>query len=159
MKNKRGFTLIELLAVIVVLAIVMVIATTTVLPYMSEAREDSFRIEASEVVKTANTAMGLYNLGQIKTNNDAASCINKTTKKACFTVDYLIDNNVYDADKGTFVGKVDITNYDSSTPTYTLYFKKGDEFILAGETYEDYNKNGTLKTEWNKETNESCSCS
>lgn len=149
MKNKKGFTLIELLAVIVVLAIVMVLAATTVLPYMSTARKDSFLIEASDVINGAESAKDLYALGKVTVANDSTSCVKDTT--LCFTVDYLISLGIYEADATTFEGKVTITNYNTSNPSYELYFQKGSEFVINGGTQKDYTKytggvTGTLAT-------------
>lgn len=156
MKNNRGFTLIELLAVIVVLAVVMVMATTTILPYMSTARESAFRTEATDAVNSASNALNLYNLGELEVKNDTNSCVTRN-KKACFTIDSLIDAGIYDTDKGTFEGKVVIDMTDPKNYTYTLYFKKGDEFILNGVTARNFQSNGELTQEW-ADGNKTCSC-
>ena len=148
MKNNKGFTLIELLAVIVVLAIVMVLATTTVLPYMSTAREDAFRIEASNAVEAADMAMNLYTLGDYTFSNDDTDSLTTSedgTKTACFTIQKLIDISAYNADKETFDGKVIVKTKDK-TKSYTLYFKKNEEFkIIGGETNNYNNKDIALQ--------------
>lgn len=137
MKNNHGFTLIELLAVIVVLAIVMVLATTTILPYMSDARERAFRIEATDLVSAAKKAKELYDLGEVKINTSSEnSCLN--TEKICFTVAELIDLGIYDGAKDKYKGKVEITSYKDKQPTYTLYLTKGTEFYINGGTAIDY---------------------
>ena len=146
--NNKGFTLIELLAVIVVLAIVMVLATTTVLPYMSTAREDAFRIEASNAVEAADMAMNLYTLGDYTFSNDGTDKLTNGedgTKTACFTIQKLIDISAYNADKETFEGKVIVTTKDKKK-SYTLYFKKNEEFkIIGGETNNYNNKDIALQ--------------
>lgn len=135
MKNNKGFTLIELLAVIVVLAIVTVIATRSVLPYMSSAREDAFGIEATDVVESTNDAIDLYNLNKIKLK-DKKSCVKGNV--FCFTVEELVDLGIYSGDKDTYKGKiiVDITN--SASPKYTVYLQKGSEFSINGSNDTDY---------------------
>ena len=100
MKNNRGFTLIELLAVIVVLAIVTVLATRSVLPFMSDARLDSFKIEATNVIDATENAISYYNLGQTKLKNNAVSC--RKGNVVCFTVAELIDLGFYDGSKDKF---------------------------------------------------------
>ncbi len=160
MKDKRGFTLIELLAVIVVLAIVMVLAVTTVLPMMGQSREKAFRIEATNAVKYAGDAYDLFNLGEIDINKDSTkSCYNSTTNKMCFTIDELIDLQLYQVDKGIFLGKVDIDLTNRNQPIYTLYFKKNDEFRIVGEQFNTYVDYGELNNAaWDNKYN-SCTCS
>ncbi len=146
MKNNKGFTLIELLAVIVVLAIVTVIATRSVLPYMSSAREDAFGIEATDVVESTNDAIDLYNLNKIKLNEtEKKSC--KKDNTICFTVEELITLGLYEGDKDTYKGKiiVDITN--SASPKYIVYLQKGSEFSINGSSNTDYvNKKDDIKS-------------
>ena len=160
MKNKKGFTLIELLAVIVVLAIVMVLAVTTVLPYMNNAREEAFRIEATSLVDAAEKAKDLYTLNQVTIENSATnvdSC--SSTNKICFTVKKLIDLGIYEGDVNSYSGKVEITNISSKTPTYTSSIKKNNEFKIIAGTAKDYtNKDTSLSTaEW-KDEYAKCTC-
>jgi len=158
MKNKKGFTLVELLAVIVVLAIVMVLATTTVLPYMGKAREEAFRLEATNVVKSAESAVDLYSLGEIKLKNNANSCKNSEKNTICFTVNELIDLALYEGDKDVYSGSVTIDLTDTKIPSYLLYFKKNDEFKIIGGTHKDYNENGVLSNDDWKEDYGKCNC-
>jgi len=157
LNEKKGFTLIELLAVIVVLAIVMVLAATTVLPYMSSARENAFKVEATNVVKAAESAKDLYTLGQVTIPTN--SCVSGTTM--CLTVDELITLGIYDGDPNTFDGKVVITNYNGNNPTYTLNLKKNTEFTIIDGTGKDYSKyTGSLTGTWPADNSAStCSCS
>ncbi len=159
MKDIKGFTLIELLAVIVVLAIVMLLAVTTVLPMMSESRERAFRVEATNAVKFAEDAYRLHDLDAIKLNDDVKkSCISSDQKHMCFTIDELIDLQLYQVDKGIFEGRVDI-DITSNKPNFTLYFKKNDEFRIVGEQFNTYVDNGTLNNADWVDTYNSCSCS
>ena len=158
MKEKR-FTLIELLAVIVVLAIVMVLAVTNVLPMMSQSREKAFRIEATNAVQYAEDAFQLYKLNAIKLNTDSKkSCKNDEIKKMCFTIDELIDLQLYQVDKGIFSGHVDIDISDENRPKFTLYFKKNDEFRIVNQTFNSFVDNGTLDNAAWDESYNSCSC-
>ncbi len=165
MKNNKGFTLIELLAVIVVLAIVMVLATTTVLPYMSTAREDAFRIEASNAVDAADMVMNLYTLGEYTFSNDGTDKLTNSedgTKTACFTIQKLIDVSAYSGGNSssededtepTFSGKVIVETKDKKK-SYTLYFKKNDEFkIIEGKTKDYTDKDIALQNadNWTEE--------
>ena len=156
MDNKKGFTLIELLAVILILAIVTLIGFTTMSTYTKSAREDAFRIEATEVVKGAKDALDLYNLNKISLKNNEASC-KKSSNEYCFTVAELINLGIYDGDSETFTGKVIISLNDNAA-TYTLFFKKANEFKIINGFREDYKNYGTLSLEpWEEEYNK-CIC-
>lgn len=144
MKNNNGFTLIELLAVIVILAIVTVVATRSILPYMSNSRIDAFGIEATEIVKSASSAVDLYNLNQLKMNG-TNSCVKDNV--FCFTVEELIDLGLYTGTKDTYKGKVLVNMTDTFTPTYEVYIQKGAEFSINGSTDTDYvNKKDNIDT-------------
>lgn len=170
MKSNKGFTLIELLAVIIILGIVSVIGATTVLPYMSKSREKAFRIEATEVVNSAQEAVRLIDLGQASLKDDEnSSCIVghdlydedengipiesswKPGTTYCFTVEELIDLGVYTGDKNSLSGSVFVDSYDDNTPSrYTLYLKKNDEFKIIFGRESNYKDNGELSSEdWN----------
>lgn len=161
MKNSKGFTLIELLAVIVVLAIVTVIASSSILPYMSNARPDAFKVEATNVINSAKSVMDLYNMNEISLKGNTSSC--KKDNVICFTVQELIDLGIYKDKTGAFSGKVliDITNQTS--PSYTLYLQKGAEFNITGGTSTDYVNSGTINdggwSDSDATTNSTCSCS
>jgi len=155
--KKNGFTLVELLAVIVVLGIVMVLATTTVLPLMSQSREKAFRTEANGVLQAAETVRDLYTLGELTMPTN--SC--ELGTKMCFTIDDLIDSGYYKGDKDTYDGTLTI---DLSSNDYTLNFKKGSEFAIIGGTVKDYVKNTTGTAALDQvstwaDANETCSCS
>lgn len=154
--NNKGFTLIELLAVIIVLAIVMVLAATTVLPYMSTAREDAFRLEATNVITSAQNAIDLYNLKEIKLKNNENSC--KKDNTICFSVSELIDLGIYEGDKNVYSGSVIVDLTNSKIPSYTLYLKKNDEFKIVGGTHKNYKDNGVMSSENWSENYEKCSC-
>lgn len=136
MKNNKGFTLIELLAVIVVLAIVTVIASSSILPYMSNARVDAFEVEATNVVKSAKSALDLYNMNQVSLKGNTSSC--KKDNNICFTIKELVDLGIYKDKADNFSGKVLIDVTNSTAPTYTLYLQKGAEFNITGGTETDY---------------------
>ena len=111
--NNKGFTLIELLAVIVVLAIVMAIAVTSILPSMTSAREEAFRVESTRIIKRAQEAYRMYQLGELDVKGDTKSCV--TASKACFTVAELIDKNISNflkESKGSFMDSSKRKKYD-----------------------------------------------
>jgi len=159
--NKQGFTLIELLAVIVVLSVVTVLATRSILPFMANARSDSFRTEASNVINSANDAINFYNLGRVTLKDNGESC--KVGKTICFTVDELISLGIFEAEEGTFSGKVIVNVTNPSNPTYNLWLQKGAEFSIVNGAHTDYVNNGELISggfpEANVEEYTTCDCS
>ncbi len=129
-KEKNGFTLIELLAVIVVLAIVMVIATTTVLPYLSNARKDAFAIEVNSAIRSASQAMSLMAIDAVDPGTEGNDYkIDTSTEgetKTCLTIKKLVELGIYDKDSGDlgktgYEGRVVVTNKkDSRSYTYSV---------------------------------------
>ena len=157
--NKKGFTLIELLAVIVILAIITVIGITTILPYMQDARERAFKIEATNVVNAAKKAMDLISLDQLSVDSTGTeSCKNAAGTTYCFTVEKLINLGIYTTgDKNAFSGKIIVT--PSNASPYNLYLKKNDEFKITGSTFENYTDiNLPSSGDW-ASAYESCTCS
>ncbi len=155
-KNKKGFTLIELLAVIVVLAIVMVLATTTVLPYMENARTKTFAVEANEAINAASEAMTLKLLGSI-TSDDLGAEGNDyrpyPNGNYCFSLAKLVDLGIWQKDKqdlgeGKYEGYVEvITSNPSKAYVYkikmhneTLYVDNGAGGEVKDTMVKDYNK-------------------
>ena len=159
--NKKGFTLIELLAIIALLAIVIILALSILLPVGTEAREKSFRLEATNVIKGTENALKDYNSEKIALDESSTDkCYNNETKSICFTISSLIDLGYYNLDDGikeNFKGKV-ILDLTDNNPTYTLYFKKNDEFRFVGLKYKDYSSNGELDNDDWEASYESCSC-
>ena len=127
-RNKKGFTLIELLAVIVVLAIVMVLATTTVLPYMANARKDSFALEANTAKEAASQAVSLIMVGAVKDN------YTKTSNGYCFTIQNLRDLGLFDKDDANYQGVVKVVKTNNAF-TYKIQMKNADYYVkeMAGE--------------------------
>ena len=160
--NKKGFTLIELLAIIAVLAIVIILAISILLPVGTEAREKSFRLEANNVIDGTAKALKDYKEEKIKLDESSTDkCYNSETKNMCFTISSLIDLGYYDLEDGikdNFKGKVIINLTDSENPTYTLYFKKNDEFRFVGLKYKDYSNDGELDNDDWEASYESCTC-
>ena len=161
MKNSKGFTLIELLAVIVVLAIVTVIASSSILPYMSNARPDAFKVEATNVIKSASDATDLYFMNQVKLKGNESSCL--VGNVICFTIKELSDLGLYKDRAGNFSGKVLVNISNRLNPTYELYLQKGAEFNITAGTEIDYVNNGTVSPGgWasaDAENYSKCSCS
>lgn len=160
--NKKGFTLIELLAIIVLLAIVIILALSVLLPVGTEAREKSFRLEATNVIEGTEKALKDYNSEKITIDeNSTDKCYNNETKNMCFTISSLIDLGYYDLEdeiKENFKGKVILDLTDSNNPTYALYFKKNDEFRFVGLKFKDYSNDGELDNDDWDASYESCSC-
>ncbi len=159
-KNKKGFTLIELLAVIVVLAIVMVLATTTVLPYMADARKKTFAVEASEAINAASEAMTLKLLGSI-TSDDLSGegyTADEESGTYCFTLKKLVDLGIWQKDQkdlgeDKYEGYVQVLT-SSPTKAYvykikmhneSLYVDNGDGGKVEDDKVEDWSKEGNGK--------------
>ena len=140
--KKNGFTLIELLAVIVVLAIVTVLAVRNILPFMTDSKKKAFEIDAINVVKSAEDAYNLYQLGEINLNGSTSSKFDNTI---CFTIEELINLGIYQGDKKIYTGKVLIDIKDTNNLKYKLYFQKGTEFNIIGGLGTDYTNSNSVK--------------
>jgi len=53
---------------------------------------------------------------------------------------HLIKLGIYEGDSDSYKGKVVVTNYNGTTPTYTLSLSKGTEFYITGTTKDYTNK-------------------
>ncbi len=133
MKKKNGFTLIELLAVIVVLAVLILLAMPKVTQMMEKARRNSFAVEATEIVKIAQTA---YSDLMLQTLPEGV-----TKQYNCFTVDKLIDKGYLDKKKDEVEGyvyiKKSIDANGKETITYVTGFKKGKYYISSTASSND----------------------
>ena len=151
LKNKKGFTLIELLAVIVVLAIVTVIASSSILPYMSNAGRDAFASEANIAIDGASNAMNLIQLGSIASTNYKLTENADGTKTYCFTLQNLKDVSLWDKDDSTYAGKVVVTVPESGySYTYSVTMHNKDYYVtgtgtIANETVVKYDAENTHK--------------
>ena len=130
MKNKHGFTLIELLAVIVVLAIVMVLAATTVLPYMTEARQESFALEANAIKDAAKNAISLISVGKLSADYytlvDAdQSDSDPSEDDYCFDVSDLKNAGLFEKDDESYKGIV-VAIKKGNSYTYTVRLKNSE---------------------------------
>ncbi len=141
-KNKKGFTLIELLAVIVVLAIVMVLATTTVLPYMENARMKTFAVEANEAINAASEVMTLKVIGSITPTDlgeNGDDYQSYTDGNYCFSLTKLVDLGIWKKDKKDigadhYEGYVQvITSNPSKAYVYKVKMHNESLYITNGE--------------------------
>ena len=129
--NKKGFTLIELLAVIVVLAIVMVLATTTVLPYMANARKESFALEANTLKNAASQAVSLITIGTIKDTSNYT----KTDDGYCFTVGNLKDLGLFKKDDASYKGIVTVQKAENGNAyEYIVELENGEFYVKQTAT-------------------------
>lgn len=151
LKNKKGFTLIELLAVIVVLAIVTVIASSSILPYMSNAGKDAFVSEANIAIDGASNAMSLISLGNVSTDNYKSTSNADGTTTYCFTLDNLKSLSLWDKDDSNYAGKVEVTVPASGySYTYTVTMHNKDYYVngsgtITNDALVDYDADGTHK--------------
>lgn len=146
---KRDNELLKLVAIVVVFATFIIMAISGTLS-MTSTREDSFRTEANKVLKASKDAYDK----KLDIKGDTKSC-KIDDNRVCYSIDYLIDNDLYKADKETFIGKV---IYDASNESYELYLKKNDEFKIIAGSSTDYQKSGTLTVEEWKEEHSLCEC-
>ncbi len=130
-KGNAGFTLIELLAVIVVLAIVSVIGTVTVLPALSNVRENSFATEVNEFKKAGSDAVSLIMLD----NEDAISAAKKVTDGYCFTFADLVNLGLFEKDiNGGYAGTVIATKASGANVySYKVSLTNGNKFYAYTE--------------------------
>jgi len=133
-RNKKGFTLIELLAVIVVLAIVMVLATTTVLPYMANARKDSFALEVNTAKEAASQAVSLIMIGSVKDKYTTIKNAQGETTGYCISIENLKALGLFDKDDSNYQGVVNIEK-NNGVFTYKIQMKNADFFVkeMTGE--------------------------
>jgi len=127
LKENKGFTLIELLAVIVVLAIVMVLATTTVLPYMANARKESFALEANTAKDAASQAVSLILIGSVKDN------YTKTSNGYCFTIKNLVDLGLFEKEDANYKGVVQVTQTNNAF-TYLVKMKNSQYYVTQSSS-------------------------
>lgn len=144
--NKKGFTLIELLAVIVVLAIVVLIGATTVLPYMRDARQRAFRVEATNVLRAAQKAYELEQLGKITVSDYEKDWCIARNGEHYYTVVMLRQLGIYENKNDSLVGRVSIIANGSNNYSFKLWLKKGAEFRIIEGTESEYIDHGTLST-------------
>lgn len=144
--SKKGFTLIELLAVIMILAILVLIGATTVLPYMRDARQRAFRVEATNVLRAAQKAYELEQLGKITVDEYPKDwCINSNGEHY-YSVDMLRNLGIYENKNVSLVGRVSIVDNGNNNYSYKLWLKKGAEFKIIEGTESEYIDHGTLST-------------
>lgn len=137
--NEKGFTLIELLAVIVVLAIVSVVAVNAVMPRLDEGRRQSFATEANVAIDSANA----YFMSQSVLGSGKG--LPAKGKSACVSIDDLIDGNYYDADKGVYEGKVQVTQTDSGLFLYKVWLRNNSLMVVEKGSTANNNKNVTVE--------------
>ncbi len=105
-KSSKGFTLIELLAVIIVLAIVMLIAANSVLPLISDSRENAFVSTVNNIIDTVET---------VHLSNQVSG-----RKGNCYDIDELVGEGYLDnITKEMYDGRV-IVNANN---TYSIVIK------------------------------------
>lgn len=146
---RKDNELLKLVAITVVFATFIIMAISGTLS-MTSTREDSFRTEANKVLKASKEAYE----NKIDITEDTKSC-KIDDNRVCYSIDYLIESGIYEADKDTFIGKV---IYDNSNESYELYLKKNDEFKIIAGSSTDYQKSGTLTVEEWKEEHSLCEC-
>ncbi len=118
-KDVRGFTLVELLAVIVVLAIVMLLAVQAVFPQMIKARKNAFAIEANAAIDAATS---YYMTASLTENLSIGTGL-------CIDIQYLIDQNQFDADRTKYKGWVMIESNNSGGYVYTVTMTNGQYYV------------------------------
>ena len=126
MKKNKGFTLIELLAVIAILAIVLLIAIPTVLNMIDRARIGSFRDSCLAIIKSAESEVALYNIGEVSEDDFNTDCgrptstaINFETGVTC-TISGSYANKMFSMDLAGWSGTINIKQNASKQYVVTL---------------------------------------
>ena len=146
---------LKLVGVIIVLLLIVIIAILS-MPRMEEAREKSFRVEATRIIDAAKVALKDYNSGKINLKNNTASC--KKNNEICFKISELSELKYYKASTSDYIGKVVIDTRDANNVMYYLYLKKSADLRIIGGFREDYVNMGTLSiADWEEEY-ETCNC-
>ena len=138
-----------LISVVIIVFMFVLVGISSALT-LTTNREKAFRTEANKILKASVDA----SKRKIKTKNTAEAC-KIDNDRVCYTVKYLIDNDLYDGDINKYSGKV---IYDSKNESYELYLKKTDEFRIIGGSSNDYNKVGILARESWQEDYTICTC-
>lgn len=138
-----------LISVVIIVFMFVLVGISSALTLNSN-REKAFRTEANNVLKASVDA----SKRKIKIENTTSAC-RIDSDRVCYTVKYLIDNDLYDGDINKYSGKV---IYDSKNSSYELYLKKADEFKIIAGSSNDYTKVGILAREDWQEDYSYCKC-
>ncbi len=111
-KNRKGFTLVELLSVIVILSVVVLIATSAVIPMMSNAKKEALATEANVLIPFFKT---LYSKGG-------------NTGTRCITYQELVDAQLIDKNDDAYKGSF-LVEQENGKITYRLWLSNGTNMI------------------------------
>ena len=107
MTNKKGFTLIELLAVIVILAIIALITAPLVVGIITNSRESSNKVSATNYIRAVNTAITTASIdntlvedGYYEITKDGNICLEELNDGECTGNKLKIKVNVNKPIKG-----------------------------------------------------------
>lgn len=153
--NKESNNSIKFIGIIIILLLIVIIAILT-LPRIEEAREKSFRVEATKIVSGAQKYISDLDSGKNKLSSNSNSCIKG--KEVCVTISELNKLNYYESSNDNYVGKVVIDITDSNNYLYYLYLKKSADLRIIGGFREDYTTMGSLSIEPWEEEYETCNC-
>lgn len=98
---KQGFTLVELLATIAIMALVIVISVPAYEGISNTIKTNSLNSKKSMLVNSTKSYIDKYHKDEVKI--DGSDCI-------CFTIKYLIDNNIVSPDNKNDDGLEDSLN-------------------------------------------------
>lgn len=127
MKERKGFTLVELLAVIAILAILVIIALPNVMGMFNNAKENSFKTEAKNILKVAeqqwmvDSLVGADEVIYCRSNGE--DCDNSLDLSGRKSIDYYVRVDKmgkvveYYATDGTYQFEKKTTNNDSIKAT------------------------------------------
>ncbi len=123
-KNRKGFTLIEMLAVIVVLAILILLASSNVVPMVTNARKNALAIEGNEMIDSAKNAYQMVIL-----NGDL------TTGSACFSLEYLYQEGFFEkGHENGYRGSVLVSPDEAGKVINYSFWIDNNSFVVAGES-------------------------
>lgn len=164
--KKHGFTLIELLAVIAILAILVILAVPKVLQLFEDAKKNTFKVEAQNIIKAAEQG---YTLSMLKGKTKKTTyTYDEYNKSKVGTIDLDLSNNIKD---GAIIissnGKVSLAIYKDDyclkkgfdSKELSIEKAKSEECMLEETTSEncfDFNEStGTITDYYDYESNNS----
>lgn len=104
---KQGFTIVELLATIAIMGLVIIISVPAYEGISKSIKEQNYNSKISMLTKSTYEYINKYHKDKVF---DGAFNADGTTKNICYTIDYLIEKNVFSPDDKEGIGVTDPLN-------------------------------------------------
>ena len=124
---KKGFTIVELLAAIAIMALIIIISVPAYEGISKTIKENNFKSKISMIEKATLAYVNKYHKDKV---------FNGSNTPTCYTINYLINKNIFSPDNDTDNGITDpvnggnLTGYlkaEYSVSTYKVTIKYIDE--------------------------------